>query len=148
LRVLLLNPFRGTAQLARLEGNAWTLSDLPPPVQNGSWYTHGGQLGWADQKLRAVVTVGPKGLHEWGPNQTTLARLDFDDAGNVVSNEVIRPPEAERAVWLPSLERTTPSSKDSPALLYTCGTVASRGLKGANNINSVETEVVLEWSGK
>jgi hypothetical protein len=142
LRVLLLNPFSGTAQLARLEGTAWTLTDLPPPVQNGSWYTHVGQLAWADGKLRAVVTVGPKGLHEWGANQTTLARLDFDDTGKVVANEVIRPPEAARAVWLPSLER---GSKDAPALLYTCGVVASRGLKGANNINSVETEVVLEW---
>ena len=142
LRVLLLNPFRGTAQLARLEGNAWTLSDLPPPMRNGFWYTHVGQLAWAGKKLRAVVTVGPQGLHEWGSNQTTLAGLEFDEAGSVVTNELIRPPEADRAVWLPSLER----SKDSAALLYTCGTVASRGLKTANNINAVETEVVLEWS--
>ncbi len=148
LRVLLLNPFRGTAQLARLDGNGWTMSDLPPPVQNGFWYTHVGQLAWVDKKLRAVVTVGPKGLHEWGSNRTTLARLDFDEAGNVVTNEVIRPPEADRAIWLPSVERTTPSFKGSPALLYTCGTVASRGLKTANNINSVETEVVLEWNVK
>jgi hypothetical protein len=148
LRVLLLNPFRGTAQLARLEGNAWTLSDLPPPLQNVSWYTHGGQLAWAGKKLRAVVTIGPKGLHEWGPDQTTLARLDFDEAGRVLTNEVIRPPEADRAIWLPSLERGTPSFSGAPALLYTCGTVASRGLKGANNINSVETEVVLELGMK
>jgi hypothetical protein len=145
LRVLLLNPFRGTAQLARLDGKGWTLTDLPPPVLNGSWYTQVGQLAWVDKKLRAVVTVGPKGLHEWGANQTTLARLDFDEAGKVVTNDVIRPSEAERAVWLPSLER---GSKDAPALLYTCGTVASRGLKGAKNINSVETEVVLEWNAK
>ncbi len=143
LHVLLLNPFRGTAQLARLDGKGWTLSDLPTPVQDGSWYTHGGQLAWVEKKLRAVVSIGPKGLHEWGSNQTTLALLEFDDAGKVVRNELIRPAEADRAVWLPSLERT-PSS--SPALLYTCGTVASRGLKGARNINSVETEVVLEWA--
>jgi hypothetical protein len=148
LRVLLLNPFRGTAQLARLDGKGWTLSDLPPPVQDGFWYTHVGQLAWADRKLRAVVTVGRKGLHEWGSNQTTLARLDFDDAGNVVSNELIRPPEDARAIWLPSLERNAPSSKESPALLYTCGVLASRGLKGAKNINSVETEVILEWGVK
>jgi hypothetical protein len=91
------------------------------------------------------VTVGPKGLHEWGPNRSTLARLDFDEAGKVLTNELIRPPEADRAIWLPSLERGT---KESAALLYTCGTVASRGMKGANNINSVETEVVLEWNVK
>ena len=103
LRVLLLNPFRGTAQLARLEGKAWTMTDLPPPAQSGSWYTHVGQLAWSDQKLRAVVTIGPKGLHEWGANQTTLARIDVDEAGTVVANDVIRPPEAYRAVWLPSL---------------------------------------------
>jgi hypothetical protein len=145
LCVLLLNPYRGTAQLARLAGEGWTLSDLPPPAQKDSWYTHGGQLAWADRKLRAVLTVGPRGLREWGSNRTTLARLDFDEGGSVVSNDLIRPPEADRAVWLPSLER---NAKGSAALLYTCGIVASRGLKGANNINSVETEVVLEWNVK
>lgn len=141
LRVLLLNPYRGGAQLARLEKDAWTLTDLPAPPGSGSWYTHGGQLAWVGKKLRAVVTVGPQGSREWGANRTTLARLDFDDAGTVVKKELIRPPEAQRAVWLPSLDRG-----GSGALLYTCGIVASRGLKGANNINSVETEVVLEWN--
>jgi hypothetical protein len=140
VRVLLLNPFRGGAQLARLEKNAWTLSELPAPPGSGSWYTHVGQLAWVGKKLRAVVTVGPEGTREWGANRTTLARLDFDDAGTAVKNELIRPPEARRAIWLPSLDRG-----GSGALLYTCGVVASRGLKGANNINSVETEVVLEW---
>jgi hypothetical protein len=144
VRVLLLNPYRGTAQLACLEGTTWTLADLPPPPLAGYWYTHVGQLACDGDKLIGVLTIGPTGLREWGADRTSLVRLEFNGNGEPVSVSLVRPPEEKRALWLPSLERARPDAYAAPALLYTGGIVAARGLKGANNINTVETEVVLE----
>ena len=146
--VIVHNGLTGGAELFRYEENAgWIgvpLLDAVQAVAPGRRIRHCGQLGRCrDGAVEAVLTVSPEAGKGWGDVGSSLVRLRFDAAGRITERGLVRPPQPGVPDWLPSLERFAPHAPtDAPALLYTSGLNAG-GYD--NNVNSVKTEVWLDW---
>lgn len=141
------NLLAGDAQLCRHEeSGVWGGTPLAEPVRTllpGYQIRHCGQLSrHRDGTIEAVLMVSPEAEVGWGAKGTALVRLEFDAAGRVIRQSLVRPPERDLPHWMPSLERWCwHAPVDRPALLYT------RGLNAggySNNINSVKTEVWVD----
>ncbi|WP_425396035.1 BNR-4 repeat-containing protein [Aeoliella sp.] len=92
--------------------------------------------------LQVVLMVSPIASTGWGADYTRLARLEFDADLQFQSIEWVAQSNSRDADWIPSLEFY--DHRDpyrTPAMLFTRG----RNAGGySNNVNDVETEVLLQ----
>ncbi|MCX7825655.1 MAG: BNR repeat-containing protein [Verrucomicrobiae bacterium] len=141
--VIVHNLLAGDAELFRHDGGLWLGTPLTATLP-GYRVQHCGQLArHRDGTIEAVLMISPAGKTGWGENGTTLVRLLFNAEGRKISLALVRKPESDLAIWLPSLERWCPHAPvERPALLYTRGRNAGGYSK---NVNDEKTEVWLEY---
>lgn len=154
LHVVLHNNRKGTADLWSLSDRTWSLSDRTWSVRhltdaalkgsNGRIHPQSSLSIDSTGTLYVVLMVEPTDHCVWGPNGTTLARLQIDQSG--VDGHSLCVMDPESAQWLPALEHPPLGGLDqTPALLYTRGQNAG-GF--GDNQNELSTEVHLVIGGE
>jgi hypothetical protein len=145
--VIVDSPLVGDAHLFRHEEEGkWIGTPLGEVVRSllpGYLIRYFGQLSrHRDGTIEVVLMTSPRANRGWGAIGTTLVRLIVDMDARVIHQQVVNPPQPDRAQWLPSLQRWCPHAPpDKPALLYTRG-INAGGY--SQNRNRVETEVWLQ----